>query len=476
MRKTSNQRGDILPAILIISTAFIMVIYGLLFILTLQFDFAERQTAGELAIDIAEAGVNYYRWHLAHDPEDFADGTGIEGQTYEHDYLDPQGASVGNFSLEIISPSQGSSIVTIRSTGSSNNYPNVTRTIEAKYGRRSFAEFSFISNASTWYGTNITVNGKVHSNNGVRMDGRNTSLVTSSQETYTCGSETGCYGQSSCNSPCSWSSSTATCSCPGVWGGGPDSGLWQYPATQFYFENVSFDFGQMQDDADTDGLWLPPSDYAGYHLLFLSNGTVRVYEVTSTNYYYGYDSSDGCQRRYQRIVNESLIGTYNVSDVPIIFAEDYLWVEGTVRGRVTVVAAGFPVETSVVDIWIPNNILYTTNNGSDVLGLIAQRDIYFARTVPESFQINAVLFAQGGHVIRHSYSSSCGGSSTHNVKDALTIVGSVISSTKPYWNWGSGPTSGFITRTVTYDPNVLYNPPPYFPTSGEYEFISWSEE
>lgn len=474
MEKTNNnEKGTILPALLIISTAFIISIYGLLFILTLQFDFSERQSASEIGLNIAEAGVNYYRWHLAHDPQDFADGTGLEGESYEHDYLDPQGTSVGIFSLEIIPPSQGSSVVTIRSTGWSNQYPNIKRTIEASYGQRSFAEFSFISNASTWYGTNITVNGKVHSNNGIRMDGTNTSLVTSAQETYTCGGETGCYSQSTCNSPCTWASNS--CSCPGVWGGGGDQGLWQYPATQFYFENVSFDFGKMQDDANTDGLYLEPSDYAGYHLLFLSDGTVRAYEVISTSYYNGYDSADGCQRRYQRITNESLIGTYNVSDVPIIFAEDYLWVEGTVRGRVTVVAAGFPVETSTVDIWIPNNILYTTYDGSDTLGLIAQRDIYFGRNIPEDFQIDAVLFAQGGHIIRHAYYSACGNSS-NNVKDSLTINGSVISNGKPYWNWGSGPISGFVVRTTNYDPNVLYSPPPYFPTSGTYEFISWTEE
>ena len=102
-----STRGDVLTAILIITGAFIIVIYGLLFILSLQFDFSNRQTASEEAIHISEAGVNYYRWHLAHDPDDFSDGTGNPGP-YEHDYLDPQGASVGKFSLEITPPSEGS--------------------------------------------------------------------------------------------------------------------------------------------------------------------------------------------------------------------------------------------------------------------------------------------------------------------------------------------------------------------------------
>ena len=165
-----NEQGAILPALLIIGASFVIVIYGLLFVLTLQFDFARRQVASERALNIAEAGIEYYRWHLAHDPDDYQDGTGGPGP-YVHDYLDPQGASIGQFSLQIDPPSAGSTIVTIRSTGESSEFPTVRRTIKVQYGTPSFAEFAFLSNGSYWYGTGSVVNGKVHSNNGIRMDG-----------------------------------------------------------------------------------------------------------------------------------------------------------------------------------------------------------------------------------------------------------------------------------------------------------------
>jgi len=49
---------------------------------------ASRQTNNrELAIQIAEAGIDYYRWHLAHAPTDYQDGTGEIGP-YIHDFLD----------------------------------------------------------------------------------------------------------------------------------------------------------------------------------------------------------------------------------------------------------------------------------------------------------------------------------------------------------------------------------------------------
>ena len=454
------RRGSITPALLVISSAFIIVIYGILFVLTLQYDFARRQTASESALNIAEAGVNYYRWHLAHDPADFTDGTDNPGP-YIHSYTDPQGAEIGQFSLEIEPPENGSSVVTINSTGWINEFPNVTRTIEVQYGQPSFTRYSFSSNASTWYGSNITVNGRVHSNNGIRMDGTNTGLVTSAKETYTCGSETGC---------------NPSQQKPGVWGVGGDSGLWQFPSPAIDFDSISFDFASMRQDAIDNGLYLAPSGGRGYHLLFFNDGSVRVNRVTRTRYRYGYSPEDGCRRRYERIQNESYVGTYDLADVPIIFAEDYLWVEGSVNGRTTVVAARFPIGSNSMDIWIPNNITHSAYDGTNALGLIAQHDIYYTRNIPENFNIDAVLMAQTGKVIRHGYFSWCGGSSSHNVKDSLVINGSLISFEKSYWNYGGGPSSGFITRQVNYDANLLYNPPPYFPTTGNFEFISWVEK
>jgi hypothetical protein len=456
-----NRSGSATPAILVITTSFIIIIYGLLFILGLQLDFNNRQLASERALDIAEAGANYYKWHLAHAPDDFKDGTGNPGSPgpYVHDYKDPQGAIIGQYSLEITAPINGSSIVTIESTGWTSQYPKIKRTIKAQYGIPSMAEFSFLSNASSWYGSGITVNGKVHSNNGIRMDGTNTSTVSSYKTSYLCGSETGC-------SP----SQTK----PGVWGAGGDKGLWKFPSNYVDFDSISFDFSSMRQSAIDHGLRLPASGAKGYHLLFLNDGTVRVNKVNSTSYINGYSVTSGCVRLYQTITSESLYGNYNVADKPIIFAEDDLWVEGTVKGKVTVAAVRFPIPNNAY-IWIPNNIVYAAYDGTNSLGLIAQTDIYFTKNIPNYFNVDAVLMAQKGTIIRHGYFSWCGGSSGA-VKQQLTIYGSVMSFYKSYWNFGSSPDSGFRVRVINYDANVLYVPPPYFPTLGQYKFISWTEE
>lgn len=448
-----------------------MVIYGLLYLLSLQLNYSNRQVGSEIALNIAEAGVNYYRWHLAHDPDDFTDSTGIPGP-YEHEYKDPQGKALGKYSLEIVPPTQGSSIVTISSTGWSYQYPSIRRKITVQYGIPSFARYSFLSNSSSWYGSGITVNGLIHSNNGIRMDGTNTSLVTSAQEEYMCGSETGCQPPARK---------------PGVWGSGGDQGLWQFPVPPIDFDSVSIDLTRLRDSAISEGLRLGSSGSRGYHLTFLSNGTVQVRRVTGTSYLRGYsapgeglgaEGEGGCRRLYQIITNENLIGTYSLSDVPIIFVEDNLWVEGVIRGRTTVVAATFPLQSSNVDIWIRGNLNYSTYNGEDVLGLISQNNIFFVRDIPSDFRVDGVLMAQKGKIIRHGYYSSCTGSSTNSIRNSLTINGSLINYYKSYWNFYSDSTliSGFRERTINYDTHLLYAPPPYFPTSGEYEFISWREE
>ena len=467
--------GTITPALLIIAGAFTIVIYGLLFLLTNQFDYSNRQVASESAFDLAEAGVNYYRWHLAHDPDDFV------GDTGEHEYTDPQGRAIGKFDITVTPPTLGSSIVTISSTGWIYQYPNIKRTVTVQYGIPSFARYSFLTNASSWYGSGITVNGLVHSNSGIRQDGTNLSLMSSGQQTYVCGSETGCTSRSDCQDPpesnfCTWNTQQSRCECPGVWGEGGDDGLWQFPVTPVNFEGISFDFTNMSQAAVSDGLYLPASNDQGYHIVFNADGTFNVYEVLTTNYYNHYISGSSCERLYERIASQTPVGTYNVSDRPIIFAEDHVWVEGTVNGRVTIVAARSPFASNYMNIWISGNITYQALDGNHVLGLIAQNDIYFTRDIPENFRVDAALMAKSGKVIRHRYDPCSGNNSTVSVKDSLTINGALLSYLKSYWNYGSPPVSGFVARQINYDANLLYAPPPYFPTSGEYEFISWIEE
>ena len=433
------------------------VIISLLGYFFLQYRLTLQESSRATALEIAEAGVNYYRWHLAHAPADFTDGTGGPGP-YVHSYYDPEGGEIGKFSLEIEQPFSGSTIVNIISTAWTNRFPNAKRTIQARYGVPSVAQYSFLSDASSWYGSNITINGRIHSNNGIRMDGTNLSSVNSHKETYLCGSETGCNPAENM---------------PGVWGAGGSQALWQFPVTKIDFDSITADLASIRTAAIDNGTQFTDSGAFGYHLDFQADGTLDIFTVTSTGTRRGYNNGV-CSNLNERIFSQTLVGSYDLATNSVFFFEDNIWVEGTVNGKVTVVASHYPFESGETTIWIRDDIVYDAKDGGSVLGLISKDDIYYTLDLPNNFEINAAMIAQNGQVVRRHYNSSCA-SYSNAVRDELSIYGSLMSREKSYWNWGSGPSSGFETRTVNYDSNLFFSPPPYFPTTGQYQFISWQE-
>lgn len=455
-----NKYGGASMMVLIFGAIAILVIASLVVFTAMQHGFSSRGVASEQALMIAEAGINYYRWHLAHDPNDFTDGTGQLGP-YVHDFADPQGGVVGQYSLEIIPPGDGYTAVTLISTGWTNRFPTVKRTVKVRFGIPSLARYSFLHNSNVWFGAGITVHGRVLSNGGIRQDGVNDSVIQSAQVSYLCGTETGCDPPEIKD---------------GVWGTGGPSNFWEYPVPPADFDGISVDFATMRDAADALGTHLNPSNH-GYHFIFNADGIVDVYNVTRTRSYRGYDDEDGCSNLYQRIQQESLVGSYDLATNNIFFVEDTVWVEGVVNGRATIAAARFPIDSFAEDIWIRDNLVYFDKNGDHNLGLIAQDDIYFVKDLPDYVEVDAAMLAQKGQIVRHHYKLDwCGNYPSNAVRERLTIFGSVVSNQRSYWNWGDGPESGFIERDITYDSNLLFTPPPYFPASGDYEYLSWEED
>ena len=460
-----TKNGSITPAILIISSSFIIVIYGLLLLLATQLDFSNRGVASEVGINAADAGIEYYKWHLNQDSTDYTDGTGQSGP-YTHDYFDNSGALVGSYQLDVIPFTDNSGRVTVKSTGWSTNYPNIRRTISAVFGRSPLTAFAFLHNSNLWIGNEVTINGPIFTNGGIRMDGTNTSTVQTTKETYTCGAETGC------NSPTEK---------PGIWGNGGPEELWEFPVPMIDFDSINVDFADLKTEANNSGLYLGPSGKQGYHITFNANGTFTVKTVNTAQTVKGYSFEFGCENITQDIKNEQTLGTFNVSDSPVIFTEDDVWVDGVVNGKTTVVAGRFPIDTNNANIIILNNLTYLAKNGNHSLGLISQKDIIIGLKVPEHLEIDGGMLAQKGRVIRHHYKKQqCSqGNGTDAIKQELIIYGSIISNLSSYWNFSQGPgdpASGFVKTTISYDPNLESTPPDYFPSYGQFHLISWQEE
>jgi hypothetical protein len=457
LHKHQNEDGMIIIYEVVIIFIFSVVMLAIIGNAASQLRVLRSAVNREQALQIAEAGINYYQWHLAHYPTDYQDGTGGPGP-YVHNYVDSDsGQTIGQYSLAITAPPIGSTIVTISSTAWTFANPNQRRTITTRYGIPSLAKYSFLTNTDVWVGNSESVSGEMHANGGIRFDGTGNAPISSARQTYTCQTYHGC-------PPAVHN---------GVWGaaGAATQSFWQYPVPSVDFSSITSDLATMRTNAQSNGIYLAPSGSQGYSLVFNNNSTVSIYRVTSLRTHAtGWDVSGTAHNEDLDYNSRTIISTQALPANGIIFLEDRTWVEGTVSGRVMVAAARLPYNPGTApSILIPNNITYTATDGSVSLGLLAQKDILVTFFAPNDLTIHGALIAQNGSAQRYNF--------TGNVKNTITTYGSLMSFGVWTWSWvnGSGTVvSGYQNTSTTYDANLLYAPPPSFPLSASgYQQISW---
>lgn len=460
----NKNKGAILTLVLVFGTIFLLLFSSLAGFILIQLKQSRQKVAWHQALAIAEAGLNYYRWHLAHAPGDIQDGTGGPGP-YEHDYADPEGGIIGKYSLEIEGRQQcGQTIaVTITSTGWTEQFPKTQRKIKVKYVRPSVADYTYLLNDNVWAGADREIKGPYHSNGGIRMDGENKSLVSSARETWTCTSSFGC-------SPAQEK--------PGVFTtANGNEELFDFPVPPFDFEGMTMDLAEIKNlTQGGQGIYLPPSDQEGYHLIFNNNKSIDLYKITELDRVYAYDLENGWHWEDSVIDQETFLGNYPIPEsCGLVFIEDNLWVEGEVKGKITVISADLINPNIETDVWLMGNIEYTTKDGSDGLVLLGQHNNLIGLYVPDNMELHGIYIAQTGHFGRNHYPSNY---NPYHKRSYLEIFGSVVSNGRVGTKWTSGGSwvSGFERRENIYDPEQSFNPPPFLlTTSEEYQFKEWEE-
>lgn len=430
------------------------------------------------AFTIAEAGIEYYRWHLAHAPLDFKDGTTSTGP-YVHQYYDKDGDLLGHFALVITPPATGTTIATIQSTGRVNTDSTIQKVIRVKMGLPSFARYSVAANADIRFGEGTNVYGQLHSNGGVRFDGVAYNAVTSAKTDYddpdhSGGNERAVHTHVSPVDPLP---PTALPVRSDVFKAGR-----QFPVPAVDFNGITSDLANLKALAtSTSGYYRGPTggSYKGYEIILKTNDVFDVYRVNTVT-----SPSNSC--RTNSTQSDSYWGTWTVNSRTLLasnvafpangvmFFEDDLWVSGQINtARLTIAAARFPVSASTyASITTNADLKYTNYDGQDVLALIAQRHINVGLTSSNVLRIDSALIAQNGRVGRYHYANQCGSS---NTRSSITAYGMIATNQRYGWAWTDG--TGYQTRTITYDGNLLYGPPPSFPiTSNQYDIISWDEE
>ena len=182
MNQPSN--GQISVTLLFFAGLTVVLVSGFVFLASSFLQLSVRSLNKARVFSVAEAGIEYYRWHLAHAPQDFQDGTGQEGP-YIHNYYDKDDALIGTFSLVITPPPPGSTVVTIRSSGFSVADPSIVKTIEVKMAIPSLAKYAWALNDNVSFGSAAEVFGQIQSNAGIHFNGVAHNLVASALTTYT---------------------------------------------------------------------------------------------------------------------------------------------------------------------------------------------------------------------------------------------------------------------------------------------------
>ncbi len=463
--QSNAQKGTLLVLVLVFGAVFFVMAASFLNYFVSQSELQKSKYQLGQAREIAEAGLNYYKWYLAHYPDDVTHGTGVPGP-YTLPYDDPELGTIGEYSLEIASSTfcgQVSSIE-ITSTGHTYENPNMAQTIYARYARPTVAEYAYIINSNVWAGADRTIIGPYHSNGGVRMDGTNNSTVTSGQATWNCTSSFGC--------------SPSDANADGVVGSGPNFDLWTFPSTPINFTGLTVDLALMRDRAENGGgIYIPPSGDYGYRVTFESDGDVVVRVVDRTWSHYEYSSDDGWYVARNLIRDDDPYATYTLNEAcPLIFVEDKVWLEGEVPGKVTIAAADTDTPGNDFSIILHDNITYAT--ASSGLLAIAEEDVLVGYDVPNNMELNGIFIAQNGKFGRNRYTSSVNGGD--RCRNSLTIHGTIVSNGRVGTKWSGsgcgGYNSGFDIRYNSYDRDLVNDPPPLAPhTSDDFRFIEWRE-
>jgi hypothetical protein len=183
----------------------------------------------------------------------------------------------------------------------------------------------------------------------------------------------------------------------------------------------------------------------------------------------------------------------------VIFAEDNVWVRSnpTFHGRVTIAAGRLASSSQNTEMSIADDLLYTNKDGSDVIGLAAENTVTISPYAPPAtgsfnFEVDAAMLTQSGMVQYPDEYRAHNNICTRgwvNADQTYTYYGSVATRQSWTWTWLWGNScgdnkldpssgnyiSGILHNTTQYDYNLLYNPPPSWPTTSTYNVLSWRE-
>jgi hypothetical protein len=151
--------------------------------------------------------------------------------------------------------------------------------------------------------------------------------------------------------------------------------------------------------------------------------------------------------------------------------ENNLHIKGVLKGRVTVGGTN--------TIWIDNDLTYSVDPryaySTDMLGLVADNKVMISdnaenRGPNNNFTLMGSVFSRVDGLWAENYGS-------RPVEGKLITLGGMIQKIGGYTGTFSGNTitHGFLPGGTYYDERLMNDAPPFFPTTGNFEVVSWFE-
>lgn len=512
----STQTGAALVTIMVFGSIFLILTSILITTVVSQEKSIRRSLDKAVALQIAEAGLERFRWYLAHFPQDY-DGpqdASINGDgeyTFQEDYFDPvSGAVTGEIAYTVV-PESFCGITAYAKIGvvGTSFGENETYSVEQYHTKDTAANYAYIYNNDVRAGADRVIRGRYHSNGEIEMNGVNDSVVSSSQT-------------------------------DGVYGNpvNPNAreDLWQDEVGTIDFNALTIDLGTIKDAADNYN-GSPTGDDANDRLFEASqscytyscgwwgtrtctscSGTeafevelindsntdeasIRVWELENlrtiprgntgaeNEKYCGSGSSvdfsdyDDADHDIEPVPvcdhgRTNYLGEFALDPAcPVAFFKGDVFLYGQTDAKLLIGAGELDgIDTS--NVYLFNNIDYESYDGSDGLTVVAEGDIKIPYSVPDDMGVRGIFVAQSGRYGRDNYNQP--GWTKFDDRDFLQTVGSIVSNEGggTQWAYSNGTfVSGFRNRENYYDRALSRRPPPLTPAvSDNYSYIEWRDQ
>ncbi len=428
-----NSDGSAIVIVILIMLALTGIVMGVSSISINETQLATNEVLDKQVFYLAEAGAERSIQHLAQLSTPFI-GSGMTkdqpvilfnnkelyGKGTVTSYLDPLNSNTGNPTRFVA--------VTVRATL---NGSGMTKVLQVKVGQQNFSRYAYFSDMekspsgyTIWFHTVDKFYGPVHTNDQMHI-----------------------YGY-----PTFFDEVSSSASSIDYYHGGPPQD------DPVFHKGVTLDASTIDLPLDTSMLLNKANESGGLKLT--GNPVTIRFRV------------DGSGNSYLSVTIGGSTNSMNYPSNGVVYVQGSANIEGTVKGQVTLGCDG--------DIYVIDNIVYDTDprtdpTSTDLFGIVSDGNVWMADNTANRDSADETVMAA---IMALNTSWGVQNYASGSPRGKLIVYGGLIQRKRGAVGTFSGSTGSIVSgyqKDYTYDPRLMDNPPPAFPTTGQIEKIAWTE-